>query len=74
MRVAVSLAAVAVALATRAGAEAAPASEGAWPIINVLNPPYSAKGDGVSDDTGALRGALAAVAAAGGGGVILPAN
>jgi polygalacturonase len=45
----------------------------AWLTINPLDPPYSAAGDGVTDDTLPLRAALAALAAARGGTLLLPA-
>src|SRR5262249_27529154 len=48
-----------------------PLPEPDWPIINVRLQPFGAAGDGVRDDTQALRRALAAVGA-GGGIVYLP--
>ena len=44
-----------------------------WLVINVLDPPYSAAGDGVTDDTLPLRSALAAIAQHSGGTLLLPA-
>jgi hypothetical protein len=40
--------------------------------VNAQNPPYSAKGDGVTDDTGAIQWALNDAGAKGGGVVFLP--
>ena len=41
---------------------------------NVLDPPWNAKGDNVTEDTAAVAGALAAAGRAGGGVVLLPAG
>lgn len=43
-------------------------------IINIKNPPFNAVGDGVADDTLAIREALKACATAGGGKVYIPAG
>eukprot|EP01052_Picozoa_sp_SAG31_P032790 SAG31_NODE_3632_length_4047_cov_1.708207_3_plen_90_part_00 len=42
-------------------------------VFNVVAPEFGAVGDGVHNDTAAIRKALAAAAAAGGGIVLLPA-
>ena len=50
------------------------AAASAYLSINIRDPPYSAVGDGVHDDTLALRAALAAIAgSASGGALLLPA-
>lgn len=42
--------------------------------INITAPPYSAVGDGKTDDTAAFKSALAAVGASGGGVIYIPAG
>ena len=46
----------------------------AWLTVDITAPPYSAVGDNVTDNTLALRAALLAVKAAGGGDVLVPAG
>lgn len=47
---------------------------GGIPIFNVTLAPYNAVGDGVADDSGAIRSAITAAHTAGGGIVYLPAG
>jgi Pectate lyase superfamily protein len=43
-------------------------------VVNVKNAPYSAHGDGLTDDTAAIQAAIDAVATAGGGSIYFPAG
>ncbi len=49
-----------------------PARVDAKSFINVTQPPYSAQGDGIADDTAAVKKALSAASKRGGGTVYLP--
>jgi polygalacturonase len=62
----------AVAAALAAAAACLPAASAQSQTFNVLD--YGAKGDGHSDDTAAVRAAMADAAAAGGGRAVFPAG